>query len=76
MPLSIGLTSLIVALAAAGSIMSLAVESLATGEVWGYFGKFSRTRQPAMFAFYMGNYFGILTLATVVFAKAVDVLMA
>ena len=69
------LSSLIVAFAAAGSITSLALESLATGEVWGYYGKFSRAEQPAMFAFYMGNYFGILTLATFVFAKALGVLM-
>jgi hypothetical protein len=70
------LSSLIVALAAAGSITSLALESLMTGEVWGYYGKFSRNQQPAMFAFYMGNYVGMLTLATVVFAKALDGLLS
>jgi hypothetical protein len=70
------LSSMIVALAAAASITTLALESLITGEVWGYYGKFSREQQPAVFAFYMGNYFGILTLATVVFAKALDGLLA
>ena len=72
MPLSISLSSLIVSMAAAGSIASLTLESLMTGEVWGYYGKFSRKQQPAMFAFYMGNHFGILVLATIVFAMAVE----
>ena len=75
MPISISLSSMIVSMAAAGSITSLALESLMTGEVWGYYGKFSRKQQPTMYAFYMGNHFGILALATVVFAKAVLGLM-
>ena len=69
-------SALIVSLAAAGSITMLALESLMTGEVWGYVGKFSRQQHPAMFSFYMGNYFGILTLASVVFAKALDGLIS
>ena len=69
------LSAMIVALAAAGSITTLAIESLMTGEVWGFYGRFSRTRHPGMFAFCMGNFFGLLTLATVVFAKALDGMM-
>ena len=75
MPISISISSLLVSLAAAGSIISLALESLLTGEVWGYYGRFSRKQQPTMFAFYMGNHFALLVLATLVFAKAIQGLM-